>query len=167
MSGITLANAGINSLLPSTQQVDVQPSEEDSIFVFTATELEDIITRATQPLQARVDALEATIDQQNDKIASLEATQEKEMNRIALDIAFDRQRISKLEQKEPQPLQRDRGEILLALLSAHGGKMLAKEARNKLRLSKSLFSQLLATMKNDIEVKPYYLNKNWKVLVLK
>jgi hypothetical protein len=45
--------------------------------------------------------------------------------------------------------------------------MLAKDARQKMHLSKSLFSQLLATTKNDIEVKPYHLNKNWKVLVLR
>jgi len=33
--------------------------------------------------------------------------------------------------REPQPLQRDRGEILRALLVANGGKMLAKDARQK------------------------------------
>jgi hypothetical protein len=64
-------------------------------------------------------------------------------------------------------LQRDRSEILRALLAANGGKMLAKDARKKMHLSKPLFSMLLATMKEDIEVKPYHLNKNWKVLVLK
>jgi hypothetical protein len=38
-----------------------------------------------------------------------------------------RQRIAKLEQREPQPLQRDRGEILRALIVANGGKMLGKK----------------------------------------
>jgi hypothetical protein len=50
---------------------------------------------------------------------------------------FDRQRIAKLEQKELQPLQWDRGEILRALILANGGKMLAKEARQKMAVLSS------------------------------
>jgi len=69
--------------------------------------------------------------------------------------------------KEPQPLQKDRGEILRALLAANGGKMLATEARKKMRLSRSRFSKLLAVMKDEIEDRPYHLNKSWKVLVLR
>jgi hypothetical protein len=69
--------------------------------------------------------------------------------------------------KEPQPLQKDRGEILRALLVANGGKMLAKDARKKMRLSRATFSVLLSKMKDDIEVKPYHLHKNWLVLVLR
>ena len=69
--------------------------------------------------------------------------------------------------KEPQPLQKDRGEILRALLAANGGKMLAKEARQKMHLSRPLFSMLLATMKDDIEVRPYHLRKNQRILALK
>jgi uncharacterized membrane protein len=127
----------INSFAHVAQQAEESPSEP--IFVLTGSQLQSLITKAVQ-----------------------EATE-----RLYLEIAYDRQRISKLEQREPQPLQKDRGEILRALLAANGGKMLAKEARQKMRLSKSLFSQLLATMKNNIEVKPYHLNKNWKVLVLR
>jgi hypothetical protein len=33
--------------------------------------------------------------------------------------------------KEPQPMQKDRAEILRALLVANGGKMLAKDARKR------------------------------------
>jgi hypothetical protein len=51
-----------------------------------------------------------------------------------------RQRIAKLEQKDPQPIQKDRGEILRALLAANDGKMLAKEARQKMHLSESRLS---------------------------
>jgi len=106
----------------------------------SSSQLRDIVAEAIQPLKDRVDVL---------------------------DIAFDRQRLSKLEQSEPQPLQRDRGEILRALLAANSGKMFAKEARQKMHLIKPRFSELLATMKNDIEVRPYHLKKNQKVLVLK
>ena len=38
--------------------------------------------------------------------------------------------------KEPQPLQKDRAEILRALLAATGGKMLAKDARQKMHIKK-------------------------------
>jgi hypothetical protein len=78
-----------------------------------------------------------------------------------------RKRIAKLEQCEPQPLQRDRGEILRALIVANNGRMLAMEARQKMHLSRSQFSMLLATIKDEIEVKPYHLMKNQKVLILR
>jgi len=64
-------------------------------------------------------------------------------------------------------MQKDRGDILRALLAANGGKMLAKDARLKMHLIKPRFSELLATMKDDIEIRPYHLKKNQKVLVLK
>lgn len=76
-------------------------------------------------------------------------------------------RIAKLELREPHPLQRDRGEILRVLLAANGGKMLAKEARKKMRLSRSRFSELLSTMEDYIDTKSYHLHQNWKVLTLK
>jgi hypothetical protein len=68
------------------------------------------------------------------------------------DCLYDiRQRIARLEQRKPQPLQKDRGEILRALLAANGGKMLAKEARQEMHLSESRFSELLSKMKKYIE----------------
>jgi len=45
--------------------------------------------------------------------------------------------------------------------------MLEKEARQKMRLSRSQFSQLLATMKDFVESKPSNLDKRQKILVLK
>jgi len=63
-------------------------------------------------------------------------------------------------------MQKDRGEILRALLAANGGKMLAKDARKKMRLDKVLFSQLLAKVE-DIEIGPYKLDKRQNLLVLK
>jgi hypothetical protein len=62
---------------------------------------------------------------------------------------------------------RDRGQILRALIAANGGKMLATDARKKIYLDRATFSVLLSKMKNDIEVKPYHLNKSWKVLVIR
>ena len=81
--------------------------------------------------------------------------------------AYDRPRIAKLERVDPQTLQKDRGEILRALLAANGGKMLAKDARQKMRLSKQLFSMLLSSMSDDIEIKPLHSDNRRKVLILR
>lgn len=97
----------------------------------------------------------------------LQETQDQAYETIARDIAQDRKRLSRLEQKEPQPLQNDRGEVLRALIAAHGGKMLATEARKIMHISRSRFSELLATQGDYIETKPYHLRKNWLVLSLK
>ena len=101
-----------------------------------------------------------------DQIAALEARQTADIERLALDIALDRQRLAKLEKVEPQPLQRDRGDILRALIVANGGKMLAKDARQKMHLSKQLFSMLINSM-DDIETKPLHSDKRKLVLTLK
>ena len=74
--------------------------------------------------------------------------------------------IDSLEHTHIQPAQKDRGEILKALLKANGGKMLAKDARKVMRLSSSRFSELLARS-DFIETKPYHLNKSALVLILK
>jgi hypothetical protein len=132
----------------------IQP--QDQIYVLSSSELKNIIARAieeaVEPLQSRIDALE-TIEQQ-------------ERDRIHHDIAQDRKRISQLEYKDPQPMQKDRGEILRALIAAHGGKMLAKDARKMMHLIKPRFSELLATM-TDIEVKPYHRDRRQLLLIIK
>ena len=101
-----------------------------------------------------------------DQIAALEARQTADIERLALDIALDRQRLTKLEKVEPQPLQKDRADILRALIAANGGKMLAKDARQKMHLSKQLFSMLINSM-DDIETKPLHSDKRKLVLTLK
>ena len=102
-----------------------------------------------------------------DQIAALEAHQLNDTARLARDIALDRQRITKLETVEPQPLQKDRADILRALIAANGGKILAKDARQKMHLSKELFSMLIASMGDYLEVKPLHSDKRKKVLALK
>lgn len=80
----------------------------------------------------------------------------------------DRKRITLLEgSKIPQPKQRDRGEILRALINASGGKIFAKDARQKMGLDRNRFSELLRTMESDIECKPFHLDKRRLVLTLK
>jgi hypothetical protein len=127
----------INSFAPMAQQSDVKP--EESIFVLTSSQLQDIINKA------------------------VEAATEP----LYREIALDRQRISKLEQVKLQPAQQDRAEVLRALLIANGGKMLAKEARQKMRLGKATFSVLLSSLKEEIETKDYFKDKRQLILIMK
>jgi hypothetical protein len=138
LSKTSVATESIYGFAPVAEQASVSPSEEESIFVLSATQLQDIVSRAIQ---------EAIVP-------------------LYQEIAYDRQRIAKLEQKEPQPLQRDRGEILRALLVANNGKLLAKQARQKMRVPKSSFSELLKTC-DFIEIRPYHMDKRQDLLVLK
>jgi hypothetical protein len=102
------------------------------------------------------------------KIAEIVARQDDDCYRLAKEIAYDRRRLVKLEAPpDPTPSQKDRGEILRALLAANGGKMPLKDARQKMHLSKAQFSQLLESMDGGIEQKPYHLDKRQKILMLK
>jgi hypothetical protein len=85
----------------------------------------------------------------------------------ALEIAEDRQRIAKLEKGELQEKQKDHREILLALLDSRQGKMPSKEARQMMHMSKQSFTNLLAALKDDIEVRPFRTDKRRKLLIRK
>ena len=101
-------------------------------------------------------------------IEEIVARQDEDCYRLARDIAYDRRRLAKLEAPpDPTPSQKDRGEILKALLAAHGGKMPIKQARQKMHLSKAQFSQLLASMDGGIDLKPYHLDRRQKILILR
>jgi hypothetical protein len=82
--------------------------------------------------------LVAAIQEISKRRADLEYLQEK----FAIYVAEDRQRITKLEGKL-EPRNRDRGEVLNALIIRNGGKTSRQEARKLMRLSESQFSQLL------------------------
>ena len=160
---IGVATARINSFAPVAQQADVQHSEEP-IFVLSSSQLQEIITRAIQPLQDEVQVLKNTIALQGEKIVALESTQdihaENDLNQLRLinDLRKDH---------EPQPLQKDRAEILRALLAANNGKMLAKEARQKMRLDEATFSRLIEALGEFIEKKPYRLDRRQSLLIIK
>jgi hypothetical protein len=112
-------------------------------------------------LRARVASHESSIEE-------IVARQDDDCFRLARDIAYDRRRLTKLEAPpDPTPSQKDRGEILRALLAAHGGKMPIKQARQKMHLSKAQFSQLLASMDGGIDLKPYHMDRRQKIMVLR
>ena len=160
----------INNFLPRGQQADFVPPSEEPVFILTSGQLQDLVTRAVQdaiqPLQDEVSELKATVASHVEKIATLESTQETHADNqlIQLRLINDLREATK---KEPQPLQKDRGDILRALLAANGGKMLAKDARQKMHLSKQTFSMLLASMDEHIEIKPLHSDKRKDVLMLK
>jgi hypothetical protein len=147
-----IANARINTFGPSLK-ADFVPTTEEPIFVLTRSQLKSIIQEATAPILQEIE--------------ELRSRQDSDYERFTGDICDHGQRLKNLEKIEPQPLQKDRGEILRALLVANGGKMLAKDARQKMHLIKPRFSELLSSMKDDIEIRPYHLKKNQNVLVLK
>jgi hypothetical protein len=164
-----VATASINNLRISEANF-VSPSEQS--ITIPAAALQDLLG-AIQRLKDEVEALREERDQDRQEIAalrssvaSLESLQESEISRLCVDIATDRRRLAKLEKVEPQPLQKDRGKILRALIAVSGGKMLAKEARQKMHLSKNRFSELLVTLKDEIEVKPLHSDKRKLVLKL-
>ena len=159
-----LASASINTFGPSPKAGFESPSEQ----------LIQAIQEAIQPLQDRISSLEDRVtglQEENAalraKLASLESLQEQDTTRICLDIAYDRRRLAALEKVEPQPLQRDRGEILRALITANGGKMLAKDARAKMRMDKGNFSRLLDTLDDYIDTKPLHYDKRNLLLIIK
>ena len=115
-------------------------------------------------MQDRVYCLESTIAQLKEENAAMAAMQAHLIENQEIQARLIKQLQTK---KEPPPIQKDRGDILKALLVANGGKMAEKEARQKMHLSKSQFSQLLASMQDHIGVKPYSIDKRKKIIMLK
>jgi uncharacterized membrane protein len=84
----------------------------------------------------------------------------------AVEEDLSRMEESRAATRRPQPLQKDRADILRALLVANGGKMLAKDIRKKMHLSKERFSNMLLIC-DFIERKPYHLDRRQDVIILK
>jgi uncharacterized coiled-coil protein SlyX len=72
-------------------------------------------------LQDRIESLEATVARQDEKIAALETIEEHDVSRLACDIAYDRQRLARLESKpvkEPGKTEISRAEKIERYLSS-------------------------------------------------
>ena len=185
MKGLLAApNCQEKSTLWKCYTMDVRLAESISSF--------SPVSPVSQPAQFqaildRLQALEERVAAQDEEIASLKATVNAQANEItALKENWKEARplstVTRLDdlwawveeidskttsQPGQQPMQKDRDEILRALLAANDGKMLLKDARRKMHLSKSRFSELLATMGEYIETKPFSRDHRQKVLVLK
>ena len=155
---IDVASAKINSFAPVAAQTNfVQPSEE-AVFILTSGQLQDLITqaiqKAIQPLQDEFMELRATVARQEEKIAALETTEVKDVDRICLDIAYDRQRLAKLESSPSTtaPPAQPRGEKTIAriakideVLKSRGATTL-KEMGRILKISSKEMNRLLAKL---------------------
>ena len=164
----------INSFALEAEQADfVQPDKQ--VFVLSSSQLKDLIDQAVE--KALQNAHKGTSDLEtygpstHEEITALKLKLESRIDeleeRVARELSEDRKRIAKLEYTEPQPRQKDRSELLRALIAAYGGKMLEKVARQKMGLPKQTFSMLIATMNDYIDIEPYYNDKRQNLLVLK
>ena len=158
-----VASARINNFGPSLK-AGVTP-EEESVFVLTGSQLQEIISRTIQPLQEEMTALRS-------RLIKLESLQEQDTTRICLDIAYDRQRLAKLEKSEPGPTDEERIEMLQGYLrdkKTAGLKPEASftEARTYLEVSRSQFSKLVSKLDpRDFVVFPHPLNYKAKMIGL-
>lgn len=153
-----VANARINTF-GSSPKDNFESQQEQQLITLSISDYRNIFIQI-EKLNDRIAALES-------HISALDAHQSEDMEHLARSIAEDRQRITKLEKVEPQPLQKDRADILRALIAANGGKMLAKDARAKLKMDKGNFSRLLDLMKNDIGTKRLSTDRRILLLFIK
>mgnify|MGYP000890845703 CR=1 FL=1 len=123
------------------------------------------IEAAPQSLQDRISHLESIIVQLKEENAAMAATQATLSDNQLIQLQLIKQ-LREGARREPLPTQKDRADILRALLAANGGKMLAKDARKKMHLSKNRFSELLRVC-DFIDTKPYHLDRRQTVIILK
>jgi hypothetical protein len=133
--------------------------------------LQDLL-ETVQSLKDEVQDLKETIAAQDAKIKDLDAQQLKDVDRLALDIAYDRQRIAALEHKDPGPTDEDRCEKLKAYLTTKKDagqrpEISFTEARTYLEVSRSQFSQLISKLDpRDFVISAHPLNYKAKMIGL-
>ncbi len=127
--------------------------------------LAEPIEAAPQSLQDRISYLEGIIVQLKEENAAMAATQATLSDNQLIQLQLIKQ-LREAIRREPQPMQKDRAEILRALLAANGGKMLAKDARQKMHIKKNHFAELLRVC-DFIDTKPYHLDRRQTVIILK
>jgi len=135
-------------------KADFVPPSEEAVFILTTSQFQEIINRAIQPLQDEVRDLKATVARQEEKIAALETTEVKDVDRICLDIAYDRQRLAKLEScpSTIAPPAPPRGEKTIARIAKidevlkNRGATTLKEMGRILKISSKEMNRLLAKL---------------------
>jgi hypothetical protein len=133
-------------------------------------QLRELCSRQAEQIEQLQDLAKEQAEQiglLRDGIVRLQGQLEDLEYRTGLDIALDRQRITKLELPDHiQSKQKDRADMLRLLLAANNGKMLSKDARHRLGISESQFSQLLKTLKGLVEVRPLHTDRRQHVITL-
>ena len=120
-----------------------QPSEEPLFFTITATELEDIITRAIQPLKDEVQDLKATVAKLEAKDSALEATQDTQAENEVILLRI----INDLRHKEPGKTELSRAEKIEKYLQARQDhKATFETLKGHLGIDKHLLKQCVKTL---------------------
>jgi len=115
-----------------------------------------------QKLAQKIDEIEGKLAEFQMKYNEHQGYTDKNTENI--EILFSR--INAMKNK-PSAREKERRETLIKMLVLNGGKMLESEARKKMNLRKDLFSQLLASMKEDILVKPYHADRRKNIIILR
>jgi hypothetical protein len=123
------------------------------------------IEKAIQPLQDRISALDEIIVNLQKEMAALTATQATLSDNQFIQLKLIGQ-IREATSKEPQPMQKDRADVLKALLVANGGKMLAKDIKKKMHIKKNHFAELLRVC-DFAETRAHHLDRRQTVIILK
>ena len=156
MENVAIARINTFGLSPKD---NFESQQEQQLITLSISDYKNIFIQI-EKLNYRIAALES-------HISALDAHQSEDMEHLARSIAEDRQRITKLEEPTIQPEQERNGYILRSLIAGNGGKMLAKDARAKMRMDKATFSRLLDTLEEYIETKPLHQDKRKLVLIIK
>lgn len=171
----------LEQMLDSQPQGGKMPSQEKAAIIEALSRLDDRIKELEAgPTNSRLAKLEMIVKALDkafpvdelalvrDQLVTLQRDVNAAWDRFSEDISQDRKRITALELPScTQPLLKDRSEALQLLLAANQGKMLARDARHLLGISAPQFSQLLATMKDRIESRPYHSDRRQHVILLK
>ncbi|RJE46827.1 hypothetical protein A7K50_12445 [Dehalobacter sp. MCB1] len=161
-----LATASINSFASTETRTDFVPPSEEAAFILSASQLSALISQAVekaiQPLVDRIEALEATVAQQNEKITA----SEKWQNTLADNQGIQLQLINTLRRDAPtkapashetKPTKKTSDHIdEIALILANREKGLVQSAApkhylTKLRKEGMKFSDLAAIMNLTVD----------------
>jgi len=115
---------------------------DDQLITMTVGQFRDAVSyaveKAIKPLQAKVSALEDSYARLKEENAALGITQGHLADNQEIQLRLIKE-LKATVHREPQPLQKDRAEVLRALLVTNSGQMLAKDARQKCAFRKIAF----------------------------
>jgi len=143
----------INTLPYAARQAGFEsPSEQ--LITLTYAQLQDLIKRAieqaVQPLQDEIAQLRDDIGAMRSKITALERLQEQDITRVYQEVAYDRQRIAKLEhppQKAPGKTVLTRAEKLEKYLASRPDhKANFETLRGHLGVNKARLNEAIKTL---------------------
>lgn len=151
----------------NSPKADVPPSE-DPIFVLTSSQLQEIITRAIQPLQDRIESLESIVASQGDKLSIVK----DRVVDVEVEQDFIRSDLLKLCAKADQNTaaigktsEKRIAEIDKILKASPNGAAPFKLIRDKLGLAPNQFSRLISSLdKRKYQVTPHPSRPKEKIL---